>query len=394
MTFTFFAIAAIAVSIAVLFVVVPLLRNPQPEKDRLEQELAALDERIEELDAKEYAEQRKALRSRIKQLQRPRSIGFGLIAALALAVPVGTVVLYSKVGEPDGLTPTEPAIAELRNELIRIANRLERDPNDFEQWARLGMAYKAIDEFSSAAHALRRALYIDDENPFIMVELAETLMFHSQGRRLPIESVNLLEAAVAIDPQNQKALWLLGIGSFQESGYQRALAWWQQLESQLPEGSVRNSVREQMQRARSRLDNGESSAAPLPPGHPPLADDTADPAPVFLVEVALDPEIDSDLSGSESVFLIARAADGPRAPLAVQRVLVRDLPATISLSDADAMIEGLNLSNHTDIMLTARVSLSGTAEPQPGDLEGHAGPIDILQAPGASVLIDTRIAPY
>ena len=393
MTPTFLAIAAAAVAVAVFFVVAPLLRKPQAERANIQRELDALDERIDELDASEYAAQRKALRSQLQQIQEPRSVGFAMIATLALLVPIGTALLYTKVGEPDALSPENPAVAELRAELIRIANRLERDPDDFEQWARLGMAYKAIEEFSSAAHALRRALYIDEQNPFIMVELAETLMFASQGARLPAESVNLLETAASLEPQNQKALWLLGIGAFQESNYQEALAWWQRLDRQLSDGSVRNSVREQMQRARVRLGDSAGASAELPPGHPSLEADAPGLAPVFLVDVALDPAFETELAGSETVFLIARAANGPRAPLAVQRVQVRDLPTTIALSDGDAMVDGLNLSNHTDIVLTARVSIGGTPEPQAGDLEGHAGPLSINEAAGARILINSRLTP-
>lgn len=392
MTPLFLAIAALAVGIAVLFVVLPLMRRSYPERERIEQALEALDERIEELDVNDYTQQRKALRSQLKQVEDRPTVGFGLIAALVLAVPAATALLYTKVGEPQGLSMENVAVAELREELIRIANRLERDPDDFEQWARLGMAYKAIDEFTSAAHALRRALYIDERNPFIMVELAETLMFASQANRLPTESVSLLEAAVAIEPQNQKAQWLLGIGAFQEGNYQQALAWWQGLESQLPEGSVRNSLREQIQRARNRLSNDQAASAGLPPGHPPLDAERGDTGPVFLVEVALDPALADGLNGSEPVFLIARAADGPSAPLAVQRFVVGDLPKTIALSDADAMIDGLNLTNHPIVELTARVSLGGTAEAQPGDLEGRAGPVNIMEAAGAQMIINSRLA--
>ncbi len=390
MTLTFFAVAAVTVGVAVLFTVFPLLRNAQPERDRLQNELDALDEQIDDLDPADYAERRKALRLALKQPQT-RDVGFGLIAALVLAVPLATALLYTKVGEPEGLTPDQAPVAELRAELIRIANRLERDPDDFDQWARLGMAYKAIEEFSSAAHALRRALYIDEQNTFIMVELAETLMFASQSTRIPAESISLLTRAVDIEPQNQKALWLLGISAFQESDYEQALSWWQVLDSQLSPGSVRDSVREQIRQTRSRLGNDQAAGSEPPPN---LRHGTASAEPsaaAFLVELALDPSFEADLGGQESVFLIARAAEGPSAPLAVQRIQVRDLPTTLALSDSDAMVDGLNLSSFTDITLTARVSVGGTAEPQPGDLEGRAGPINILETPSIQILIGERL---
>ncbi|TVQ41712.1 MAG: hypothetical protein EA370_01210 [Wenzhouxiangella sp.] len=387
----FLIAAAVAVAIALAFVLMPLFKS-SPEARQIQRRLDALAELADDLDDREIRRRRQALEQQ-KAEAGGESAPASLLIGLFLAVPLATWLLYQAVGEPDGVVRGETQVEQIRAGISDIARQLERDPDNVENWARLGLVYKDLREFSSSEHAFRRALYLDEDNPFVLVELAETLLFQSQRGRLPSESRELLEQAVAIDPASQKALWLLGIGAFQDSNYQQALAWWQQLENQLPAGSVRESVREQMQRARDRLGSGDAAGTELPPGHPPLAAGSDDASPVFLVEVALSPEHAVGLDGSETVFLIARAANGPSAPLAVQRMQVADLPTTIALSDGDAMVDGLNLSTFTEIMLTARVSLSGTAEAQPGDIEGQAGPVNILEAAGTRVLMDTTRAP-
>ena len=479
MTPTFLIAAAIAVVIAIFFVLLPLVRSANPERARVQRQIEALDDLIDELEPADYAKRRKALRARLDSLGNQRNVGFGLMAVLALVVPIGTIFMYNKVGEPDGLTRVNAPVTELREELIRISNTIARDPDNPEYWTRIAIAYKNMQEFGAAAHAFRRALYVDEDNPFVKVELAETLMFMNQRPGMPAESRQLLADALTVDPNHQKGLWLMGIGASQDGNYQRAIAFWERLLPQLDPGSgVYNSIRGQIAQARIALgeDPGEvppprtapplrsdqtelpmghppmeqgsprvagplapgavappghpttggetrpgpiDPTAPLPPGHPPMdaaprtagplapgatlpsghppmdtpeaAAPPADPAPSFGVEVAIEPDLINGLSGSEAVFVVARAADGPPTPLAVRRMTVADLPVRIGLSDADAMVEGMNLSAFPEIIITARVSMSGDVQARPGDLQGQTAPISILEAPGARLTISERL---
>jgi len=188
-------------------------------------------------------------------------------------------------------------------------------------------------------------------------------------------------------------LWLLGMGAFQAGNFQVALDNWQRLDAALEPGSVQDSVRQQIQRARAAIEGTLLPDGRLPPDHPPVdsATGSEQEGPGFLVEVSIDPELAGDLDGTETVFLIARAAEGPAAPLAVRRFTVAELPTSLTLRDSDAMVDGLNLSTFPEISLTARVSMAGTAEAQPGDLEGRIGPVSILDVASADVRIDTTL---
>ncbi|MFW6341024.1 MAG: c-type cytochrome biogenesis protein CcmI/CycH, partial [Wenzhouxiangella sp.] len=146
--------------------------------------------------------------------------------------------------------------------------------------------------------------------------------------------------------------------------------------------------------------------AALPPGHPSMtpepdpampdsqpstATSGQDAGPSFGVELDIDPGLAEGLSGSETVFVVARAASGPPTPLAVRRMTVADLPARIGLSDSDAMVDGMNLSTFPEIVITARVSMSGDVQARPGDLQGQSGAVSILEAPSTRISISERL---
>ncbi|HEY7906066.1 MAG TPA: tetratricopeptide repeat protein, partial [Wenzhouxiangella sp.] len=273
------------------------------------------------------------------------------------------------VGEPGAIERDETPADQLRGQLISIANELERDPDNQQNWMALGSAYKNIESFSSAQHAFRRALYLDPEDPAIQVELAETLIFANVGQT-PQEAVALLDQALATDPLNQKALWLKGVIAFSDERFAEAIDQWENLLGALPaDASVRTSIERQINLAKQQL--GEA-----PTGR------------VIDLTLNIAPSIRESLSGDEAVFVIAQAMEGPPTPLAARRLVVDDLPLTLSLSDADAMIEGLTLSAFTEIVLTARISMSGDVAPSPGDFEGR---VNVGPLTSATLVIDTPL---
>lgn len=302
-----------------------------------------------------------------QQQERDRYLLAGVF--VLILIPMSLIALYAIVGEPRAIERDDTPSDQLRGQLITIANQLERNPDNQANWMALGSAYKNIESFSSAEHAFRRALYLNPEDALTQVELAETLIFANVGQT-PQEAIVLLEQALATEPANQKALWLKGVIAFSNQQYTDAIGQWQQLLATLPaEAPVRSSIERQINLARQQL--GE-----VPTGR------------VIELTIEIAPAIRESLEGDEVVFVIAQAADGPPTPLAARRLIVDDLPATLSLSDADAMIEGLTLSTFREITLTARISMTGDVAPNTGDYEGRVrvGPLT-----EASLVIDTPL---
>jgi cytochrome c-type biogenesis protein CcmH len=120
------------------------------------------------------------------------------------------------------------------------------------------------------------------------------------------------------------------------------------------------------------------------------------PQPRVEIQVSLDPKLAANVSPTDTVFIFARAVQGPPMPLAVVRKHVKDLPVTVVLDDSKAMAPELRLSKFTEVVVGARVSRAGDPLPRSGDLEGFSNSAiklaDLLSIQPVIISID-RVVP-
>jgi cytochrome c-type biogenesis protein CcmH len=206
----------------------------------------------------------------------------------------------------------------------------------------------------------------------------------AQGRSLQGEPERLIAQALKIDPGNVKALALAGTAAFDRRDFKDAIAYWQKiLEIVPPNSDMADSIRDSIADAQ-QLAGGPVKAPPAPARTAAAASGTVSGT------VQLAPALAARVAPGDTVFIFARAVDGPRAPLAVTRREVRELPATFTLDDRMAMAPGMNLSAHARVVVGARVSKSGQPTPQPGDFEGLSAPVNV-GATGVTVVIGNEI---
>jgi cytochrome c-type biogenesis protein CcmH len=372
----FLFLSALACLLALAFALVPLFRT-SPEARAVQRRLDALDELKGDLPAAEWQRRHDALEAERDAAGGPSRHGVTAVLIVVL-VPVLVVLFYRIAGTPEAMGPTDPQSAEIRQALGELAATVNDDPENVEAWTRMGMIWKSLQQWPAAESAWRRVLFLDETSAFARVELAETLLFASGRPEMPDESMLLLTEAVLLDPDNQKALWLSGMGAFQQGRFADAVADWQRLDTLLPPGNVKDQVNQQIERARFAMSNeahagvvmqGEG-AAPAQPSNEPAAPQTATEGPSLTVTVDLAPELAGAVTGDETVFVFARASAGPPLPLAVQRFAASELPRTVTLTDADAMAPNMALSNFDTWDVVARISASGNATASPGDLQG------------------------
>jgi len=400
----------VLILLALFFVLLPILRGGSAGS-RLARRRRALEELREDLDPADY-------RKRLTKLEQEKADAGGsatslrsLAGLLVVSVPLLTFFLYTQVGRPDGIDPAPGQNAELRHILGDLTSRVRNEPEDIDAWNRLGMIWKQLQQYPASEGAFRRVMYIEPENEFARVELAETLLYASNRAQLPEASRELLDSVLADNPDNQKALWLAGLGAFHDGNDQRALRLWTRLRDSLPEGNVRQRVSDQIaQITEVPAPDPAVEPAPVPMTNPHAgmapagtgmraasqADDstTAEEGQQgarIEVAVSVDPSLTSRLSGAETVFIFARAVNGPPAPLAVKRLSASDLPATVILSDGDSMAEGLSLSVFPQVRISARISRSGNAIASTGDLQGQSGPIAVQETDQVEITIDEVI---
>ncbi len=413
----FWILCAALLLLAALFVALPLWRKAPSasEIQRDEANLELLRDQATELeeDLRDGLLTREAYEQGNKELQirlieevkiteqpptrPPRNPARTLAIALAVALPIFTVVLYLVVGNTDALYPQEAIVAdasgvvhsdEALQALEKKVKRLSKDPND---WWMLARTYTELKRYSDAAAAYDHLVKMVPNEPQLWANYADVYAM-AHGQTLQNEEVTkMIAKALELDPNNITALALSGSAAMERKDYATAITRWQTLIDQLEPGSPDVEV------YRGGLKQASLLLAAEPGGKAKLAQLTAgkaaekpaaNSAAAITGKVSLSPALAGKVAPTDTVFVLARAAQGPKMPLAVLRKQVKDLPLKFTLDDSMAMQPQLKLSGFDQIVVVARVSKSGTPMAQSGDLQGLTGTIK-PGAKGLKVVIDT-----
>ncbi|MCL1633834.1 tetratricopeptide repeat protein [Luteimonas sp. SX5] len=292
---------------------------------------------------------------------RPASAA-GLTGALLLS----TAGLYWLVGTPASLDPVaQRAPASIEEAIAQLEGDLQRDPRQIDGWRLLGRAYRERQQPEKSRDAYAKAAALAPDNDDVQVEYAESRALANPQHRFDQEAVASLEVVLKRSPQHQRARWFLGIAQRQADKPAEAAQTWEPLLAMVDENTAA-TLRPQIDAART--------AAGLPPL--PAAEKNAQPAAgatALTVKVSLDPDFASRvrLRGDASVFVIARKPGGPPMPVAVEKHSLQELPLTVVLDDADGPMPTQKLSALQEVEIVARLSASGNAMRQEGDLESE-----------------------
>lgn len=374
----FWAICILLILLALALVLPPLLRR----EDASDPRRVALEHahRSGVLDADEYTRKLAALGNTTPTSISPLARNTAI--ALVLILPLLAAGLYQKLGDARVFDPSVQSVANamqsaqraglppMEQAIAGLAERLAREPDDAQGWLLLGRAYKSTERFAEARAALARALALTPDAPDVLVETAEAQALSTPGARFDGEPLTLLQRALEQDPNHQRGLWLLGIAQFQSGDTDTASATWEKLIATLPEDSpMRDSLRQRIDELKAQTGLAASADTPSVPAL------EVPPAPRLDIRVNLAPELAQRVAPDDVLFVFARAAEGSRAPLAIQRLRAADLPLSITLDDSHAMVPQMNLSSAARIVVGARISRSGNAQAQSGDLETLSEPL-------------------
>ena len=330
-------------------------------------------------------------------VQAPRATQSGRITAIAigLAVPLCAVGIYLVIGSPQALGPvpvSDPAhqlsAEQIEKMVERLAERLKSDPGNVEGWQLLGRSYSAFGRFKESSEAYANAAKLRPDDAQLLADYADALGM-ALGRKLEGEPEKLIARALEIDPRNLKALALAGTGAFERKDYKGAAAYWERMLPLVePDSDDARSIRANVEEARSLAGGSVPQKAAADAAAP--AAPAAAPSARLRGEVRLAPALAEKVSPTDTVFIFARAAQGPPMPLAVLRKQVRDLPVEFALDDSMAMSPAMMLSGFAQVVVGARVSKSGDVAAKPGDLQGQSAPV-ASNANGVAVVIDSVV---
>ncbi|WP_247843143.1 c-type cytochrome biogenesis protein CcmI [Pseudomonas sp. MWU12-3103b] len=394
----FWLAAGLLLLVALSFLLIPVLRGrrAQREEDRTALNVALYQERVAELQAQQAegvlnvaqmdsgrAEAARELLADTEGVAAPRvsKLGKPLPLLAAVLVPVLGLGLYLHFGAADKVELTRE-FAQAPQSMEEMTRRLERavaaQPDSAEGLYFLGRTYMAQDRPADAAKMFERAANLAGRQPELLGQWAQAQYF-ADGKKWSDKIQALTDEALKADPKEVTSLGLLGIAAFEGERYQQAIDYWNRLLAQLPEGdNSRAALQGGIERATERLQasGGKVAAAPA-----------AKVAALLKVRVDLASELKGQVQPGDSVFIFARAVSGPPAPLAAKRLTVADLPVTVELGDADAMMPQLKLSNFPEVQLVARISRAG--QPTAGEWVGRSGPLASSTTAPQTLTIDS-----
>ncbi len=415
----FWIVCAVLLIVALLFVVLPLWRASAKNNDVLRDaaNLEILRDQAAELEAdlrnglltqEAFEQGKRELQARlveevktngqtVKLAHHPAKV---LAVVLAVLLPLFTVPLYLTIGNTKALQPQEELAGAdgfgiIRSEaaLQELEKKMERLPENPDGWLLLARSYAEMQRFADAARAYQKLVQLVPNEAQLWADYADAAAMNNNQSLLG-EPTKFLNKALELDANNTSALALSGSAAMERGDYAAAITHWQKLVDLLPQDYPNvQMIHDGIKQAREFLamqKGGKQKLAQLEAARGAEKAQAADPAMAVSGKVALSPALAGKVAPTDTVFILARAANGPKMPLAVFRKQVKDLPLEFTLDDSMAMQPQLKLSGFSEVVVVARVSKSGSPMAQPGDLQGSTASIK-PGTKGLNIVIDTVV---
>lgn len=288
-----------------------------------------------------------------------------LAISIALLLPIGILAIYLWVGTPkallqgDQIANGQPTPAQIEAMVDKLAARMKENPTDVQGWLMLGRSYAALNRLPAAKDAFAKAIALDPKNADAMADLADLIAYMQQSAEG--EPKKLIEQALAIDPKNVKALALAGSTAYENKNYLKAIDYWQRaLKLTDPQSEFANGLSLSISNAQEKAGINKPNLGASITG-----------------SLQISPALASQVKPDDTVFIYARAIDGPRMPVAILKIKASQLPYNFVLDDKLAMAPELSISKFKAVTIIARVSKSGEATPKPGDLTGQLDQVNV-----------------
>ena len=307
------------------------------------------------------------------------------LISVLIAVPLLTVLIYLQLGTPELIEPSATQSAEgapptVEQMVTDLQQRLTKNPEDADGWYLMGRTMMMLKQYAAAAEAYEKTNKLAPNEPMVMLSLADATAM-AQGGNMAGKPKKLVFDAIAIDPNNVTGLWMAGMISEEEGDNEQALSLWLRLRpllSEMPDEVTQLDT--SIRRVAAVLGKDLSGLLESPS---PMAAGTTDSigGAAVRVTIQLADGLYTKVTGEETVYIYAKAIEGPRFPIAAARYQVKDLPVSITLDDSSAVMSTSKLSDFKEVRVGARVSFSGDAITQSGDLMGEISNVMVGQSP-------------
>ena len=399
---TFWILAVAMIVVALVFLLRPLRSDyKQQDIDRTAQNVQIAKERLNELKLEfeqgdinqtEYEQSQQELEQSLlndveqvpsENIIRTNAQPYNRIAQLVLiiSVPVLAIGFYAYLGQPDLLDGAKKQAAapsghssgngktqlgSVEEMVEKLAAKMKEEPDNAEGWFMLARSYMSLNRYKEAVAALEKTNQLVPNNPVVMLRYADALTM-LRGGQMSGKPFELIKRAVEISPDNPTGLWLLGMGYEEQGAYKKAISYWNLLLPLIDDEKSKAEVSSLISRAKRKAGISTTEEQQVQA----LSTDKKSNAQI-TVNISVDKSKLQGISQDDTVFIFARALQGPPMPLAIVRKQVKDLPIEVILDDSMAMTATMKLSSFNQVQVVARISKSGLAKAQAGDLESEA----------------------
>ncbi len=313
--------------------------------------------------------------------------GGGVSAAAEDANPATSASTASGAAEPNPAVTDKQILAMVDS----LAEKMQQNPGDPKGWVLLARSQNALGRFADATKSYERAAALLPNDAQVLADYADATAMTQDGR-FDGKPLMLIKQALQADPGNMKALALAGTAEMRLGNKANSLKHWEKLKTLVAKDSAEaREVDSIIAEVKGSAAGAPIAAAALAASNPdsvpnPQSNQASLPAakPAGKMTsgvVSIAPELAAKITTGDTLFVFARAVNGPKMPLAVVRVAApTSWPFQFALDDSMAMAPGMNLSAFPEVTIEARISKSGGAQPQAGDLAGQSGALK----PGAS----------
>jgi len=394
----FWLYSSLLLILALAFVLYPFFRRlPDfPIRDREKENITAFKQQMVELkqglkagdiDQVEFEQIETELKLRLLQESdkyQPKPLDkvrpWGIVAGCLVLVVAFSYTYYYRQGFQVELALHNAMMNQFESKeaqedyIKKYVDYVETKSDNPEDWYFLGRTFinrgepeKAIKAFETSLRLLDQHGGGTDQNKSALYGNIAQARFFANDRKLDEIARGLLDQALALDPHNTLALGVSGIAAFEAENFEKAVIQWRKL-SKFIDPSEAESVVGAIAAAEARL---VEMGIPVPEADAPIPVSTeAVGGPTIQVTIDLDQQMADQARGAKALFVVARAAGGPPMPLAVKRLPISNFPVQVQLDQDSAMGPMAGLQVGMNVEVVARLSMTGVANSQPGDIEG------------------------
>ena len=317
------------------------------------------------------------------------------VMGFVFLVPVAASVMYAVMGQPLALNPAAlQAEAEQGSDIspekmtemaTALMRRLQDEPNQIDGWIMLARVQRAREHFDESDEAFRKALALSkDDN--LAIEHAEVLAQKNQGN-FAGQPWAIIQRVLTADPQHLNALLLAGSASYSELNYRSALRFWERAREVVePASPDAPELDRAIAQTREKMGLPSAPTRSNAMANPPTSQSATSSVGAsnnqassarISGRVSVIKELADKVAPTDTVFVFATPVSGSRMPLAIVRTTADKLPFDFVLDDSTSMNPAAKLSSMAEVTVKVRISKSGQAMAQPGDLGVSLTPVKL-----------------